>query len=142
MKDRVVAFIDNIAITLSELEEVYEESLKITPRITKEEVLNTMVNRVLLIREAKKSRLEARSDDELIKEYIDLKIRPLIRIKEEELLDFYQRHTGEFQGKEFEAVRFEIENYLIEKELNNVLKMHVSELREKAYIKIQLDDRE
>ncbi|MBM4128908.1 MAG: hypothetical protein FJ243_02180 [Nitrospira sp.] len=139
MKDRVVAFVDNIAITLSEFEELYEHSLKITPDITKEEVLNTMINRVLLAKEARKIRLEAHSEDELIKEYIDLKIRPFIRIKEEDLLLFYQMHTIEFQGKEFEAVRLEIETYLVEKELNNLLKTHVAELRGKAYIKIQLD---
>src|SRR3989304_5892407 len=56
IKDRVVAFVDNTAITLSELDEVYTESLKHTPDITKEKVLNTLVNRLLLLREAKKLR--------------------------------------------------------------------------------------
>ncbi|MDI6889607.1 MAG: hypothetical protein QMC83_01510 [Thermodesulfovibrionales bacterium] len=135
----MVAFVDNTAITLSELEEAYTNSQKITPGITKEEVLNTMVNRILLLREAKKIRLEAPSEDELLKEYIDLKIRPFIKIKEEELVDFYQRHIGDFQGREFEAVREEIENYFAEDELNQLLKMHVNELRKKAYIKIQLN---
>lgn len=139
IRDRVVAFMDNAAITLSELEEAYSKSLKVTPGITREEVLDTMVNRVLLLREAKKIRLEAPSEDELLKEYIDLKIRIFIKIKEEEVLDFYQKHIEDFQGKEFETVREEIENYLAEAELNRLLKMHIDELRKKAYVKIQLE---
>ncbi|MGQ9570553.1 MAG: hypothetical protein ACUVUQ_06890 [Thermodesulfovibrionales bacterium] len=136
IKDRVVAFIDDTAITLSELDEVYKESIKLNPDVTKEEVLNSMINRILLIREAKKLRLNAPSDEELLKEYISLKMRP--HVKEEEVSDFYQKNIGNFKGKDFESVREEIEDYLIEKELNQLLKKHVDELRKKAYIKIQL----
>ncbi len=139
IKDCVVAFVDNTAITLSELEEEYAKSQKATPDISKEEVLNAMVNRVLLLKEAKKMRLEAPSEDELLKEYIDLKIRVFIKIREKEISDFYQKHIDSFQGKEFEAVREEIENYLVEAELNRLLKKHIEELRKKAYVKIQLE---
>jgi hypothetical protein len=138
IKDRVVAFVDNTAITLSEFDEQYLKSLKVTPDITKEEVLNAMINRFLLLREAKKNRLEAPSDDEMLKEYIDIKIKTFIKIKEEEVLDFYQKHVKDFQGKEFETVREEIENYLAEAEMNRLLKVHIDELRKKSYIKIQL----
>lgn len=139
IKDRVVAFVDNTAITLSELDEVYTKSLKLTHDITKEEVLNTMINRILLLREAKKLRLEAPSEEELLQEYIDLKIRPHIKIKEEEVSDFFQKHINDFQGKEFETVREEIEHYLAERELNQILKNHIDGLRKKVYIKIQLN---
>jgi len=138
IEDRVVAFLDNTAITLSELEVTYAASQRVTPGITREEVLNTMINRILLLREAKKIRLEAPSEDELLEEYIDLKIRPFITIKEEELYDFYQRHVEDFQDKEFETVREEIGNYLTERKVNRLLKIHINELRENAYIKIQL----
>ncbi len=139
IKDRVVAFVDNTAITLSELEERYAKTAEVSPGITRDEVLNTMVNRLLLLREAKKMRLEAPSEDELLKEYIDLKIRAFIKIKEEELIDFYKEHISDFHGRRFEDVREGIEDYLIEKELNERLKIHISELRGKAYIKIQLN---
>jgi len=138
ISDRVVAFVNNTAITLSELEKKYAETVKATPDVTREEVLNTMVNRVLLIREAKKIRLEAPSEDELLMEYIDLKIRAFIRINEKDLTNFYNEHIDDFQGKEFESVRDEIENYLIENELNQRLKSHIKELREEACVKIQL----
>ena len=139
IRDRVVAFVDNTAITLSELEETYARTVKVSPDIKKNDVLNTMVNRLLLIKEAKKIKLEATSEDELMKEYIDIKIRAFIRIKEEDLTEFYKKHLTDFQDKEFESVRDEIENYLTEKELNERLKLHINELREKSCIKIQLN---
>lgn len=139
IEDRVVAFVDNTAITLSEFEEEYSKAQKVTPGITKEEVLNAMINRVLLLREAKKIRLSERSDDELLKEYIDLKLRTFVKIKEKDVLDYYEIHSKDFQGKALEDVREEIENYLTEAELNRLLKKHIEELRKKAYIGIQID---
>lgn len=141
VKDRVVAYVDNIAITLSDLNERYTETEKANPKATREEVLNTMINRILMLREAKKMRLEALSEDQMLKEYIDLKIRAFIRIKEEEVKEFYVRHAPDFQGKEFEAVRDEIENYLIENELNQRLKAHISDLRERACVQLKPAER-
>jgi len=139
IRDRVVAFVDNSAITLSELEMTYADTLKLTPNVTKDEVLNTMINKLLLLREARKIGLETPSEDKLLQEYIDLKIRAFIKIKEKELLDFYNNHINDFQGKEFETVREDIENYLIENELNPRLKAHISELKGKVCVKIQLN---
>jgi hypothetical protein len=139
VKDRIVAFVDNDAISLSELEIKYHDTVKVTSNITREEVLNTMVNRLLLLREAKKIRLEAPSEDELLNEYIDLKIRAFIRIKEEELKDFYNKNISKFEGKELDSVRDDIENYLAEQEVNQRLKAHINELTGKSCVKIQLN---
>ena len=138
IRDRVVAFVDNDAITLSELNKQYNNTIQINPDITKEEVLNTMVNRLLLLREAKKIKLEALTEDALLQEYIDLKIRAFIRVNEEDIVDFYEQHIGDFQENELETVREEIENVLLEKALNERLKSHINELKEKACVKIQL----
>jgi hypothetical protein len=138
INDRVVAYVDTAAITLSELETRYLDTRKVTPDITREEVLNTMINRVLLLREARKLRLEATSEDEVLKEYIDLKVRTLIRVKEEDVLDFYNKHMAEFEGKDMEEVRDNIENYLVEHQLNEQLKVHISELRRNTCVKVQL----
>jgi hypothetical protein len=138
IKDRVVAFVDNTAITLSDFEKKYADTVKVTPNITRDEVLNTMVNRVLLLREARKIRLEAPSEDDLLKEYVDLKIRAFIRVKEEEITDYYNQHISNFEEKEIDDVRDDIENFLVESELNQRLKSHINELRENACIKIQL----
>lgn len=142
IKDRVVAFVDVQAITFSELEMKYSESRKARADITKEEVLNTMINRVLLLREAKKIRLEAPSEEELLKEYIDMKIRALIRVKEEEISDYYGKHIENFEGKEPEDVRDDIEKYLIERDLNERLKSNINELKEKTCVRIQLTPEE
>ncbi len=138
LKDRVVAFVDNSAITLAELEMKYAETIKIKPDISKEEVLNTMINRVLLLREARKIYLVAPSEEELIKEYVDLKIRAFIRIREEKIKSFYEENIGKFEGKELDDVRDGIENYLIEDELNQLLKSHIDALRKATCVKIQL----
>lgn len=138
IRERVVAYVDNTAITLSELDKKYAETVQVTPSVTREEVLNTMVNRILLIREAQKIRLKSEREDELIKEYVDLKIRSFIRIKDEEIKKFYETHSSEFPGKELDELREDIENYLIEQELNKRLRGHIAELRSNACIQIQL----
>lgn len=136
LSDWVVAFVDNEAITNSELQEQYRETLKITPDISKEEVLNTMINRILILREAKKYRIEGPSPDAVIKEYIDLKERAFIRVPETEIEKYFKENSGMFSGKKYEDVLDEIEQYLIEKELNARLKETLRKLRKTAYIKI------
>ena len=134
--DRVVAFVDDEAVTNSELQEQYLETLKMSPDITKNEVLNTMINRILILREARKYRIERPTPDEVIKEYIDLKERAFIRVPETEIEKYYKENSSMFSGKEYDDVRDEIEQYLIEKELNVRLKETLRELRKTAYIKI------
>jgi len=134
--DRVAAFVDDEAITDSELQAQYQETLKITPDITRDEVLNTIINRILILREARKYRIEKPSPDEVIKEYIDLKERAFIRVPETEIEKYYEENSDKFRGKEYDDVRDEIEQYLIEKELNVRLKETLRELRKTAYIKI------
>lgn len=139
IKDRVVAYVDTTAITLTELDKKHAETMEVTPAITKEEVLNTMINRILLIREARKIRLKSEREDELLKEYVDLKIKSFIRIKDEELRNFYEAHAADFPEKDLDDLREDIENYLIEQELNNALKKHIDDLRNNACIKVQID---
>jgi hypothetical protein len=141
IRDRVVAYVDNMAITLSDLEDRYAETTKFNADITKEEVLETIINRTLMLREAKRMRLEALSESLLLNEYIDLKVKAFIRIKDETIKEFYNGHIENFQGKEFEDVSEEIENYLTEGELNQRLKTHINGLREKACVQMQLEQK-
>ncbi len=136
--DRVVAFVDDQAITLSELQEQFGVAKKLAPDITEEEVLNTMINRILLWRQAKKYRIEAPTRDAMIDEYVDLKVRAFIRVSEADIEEFYQKNQDKFAGKTLDSVRDEIEKYLTEKQLNSRLKETLKELRENAYVKIQL----
>lgn len=136
--DRVVAFVDDQAITLSEFQQQYENTLKISPHISEEEVLNTMINRKLLLREARRYRIEAASEEEIIKVYIDLKVRAFVWVDETEMVEFYRQNITRFSGKDFEDVREEIEKYLIEREINERLRKVIKKLRGNAYIKVQL----
>ncbi len=136
--DRVVAFVDDQAITLSEFRKQYEASAELSPGITEDEVLNAMINRKLLLMEAKKYRIEATSEEEILNDYIDLKLRAFIRVGETEIEAFYSRNIKQFKGKDYEDVRDEIEAYLTEKELNEKLKETINALKLNAYIKIQL----
>jgi hypothetical protein len=139
--DRVVASVEDQAITLSERTAQYERTRTVSPDITMEEVLNTMINRALLLREARKYRIEARSREEIVREFIDLKIRAFIRVSEAETEDFYRKNAARFEGKDFEAVREEIEHYLTELRMNERLKETLAGLRRSANITVQLDSK-
>jgi len=139
ISDRVIAFVDDQAITLSELHEQYQSTTKISPDITIGEVLDTMINRILILREARKYRIEAPSLEQVMHEYIDLKIRAFIRVGESDIEKFYLENKANFAGREFEDVRDEIDRYLTEKELNERLKEVLRELRKDAYIRTYLE---
>jgi hypothetical protein len=136
ISDRVAAFVDDEAITDSELQDQYKKALRVTPDVTIDEVLNTMINRVLILREAKKYRIEEPTPEEVIREYIDLKVRAFIRVTETEIETYFRENSSIFSGKEYDEVRDEIEHYLTEKDLNERLKEIIRDLRKTAYIKI------
>ena len=94
---------------------------------------------MLLLREAKKLRIEGVNPDEVIREYIELKLKTFIKITEDDLREFYDKNRKEFGKTDFDDAREKIEEYLVEKEVNIRLKKHIEDLRTKAYIKIQLD---
>jgi hypothetical protein len=139
--DRVIAYVDDRAITYSELNERYAILKKAAPGITKEETLNSMINALLMLQKAKKMRLEASTEDDLIKEYLNVTIRSRIAVSEDKLLEYYNKNRSEFKGKEFIEVKGEIEKYLTELETNARLKEHLKELRAGANIVIQLKDK-
>lgn len=138
--DRVVAFVNERAITLSELRETYERTKKVQPDISMDEVLNTMINRALLLSDARRLKIDAKTDEDVLSQYMELKVRAFIRVKEEDIEDYYGKNEQEFKGAPFETVRDKIEEYLTEKEINNVLKRQIAELRAKAYVKVLLKE--
>ena len=138
--DRVAAFVDNNAITLSALRETYEKTRKAQPGITMAEVLQAMINRLLLLNDAKRLRFEAKTDDEMINLYIEMKVKAFVQVKEAAMEEYYREHEQELKGAPYESVRDMIEEVLTEKEINRLLKQHIEELRKKAYVKIELDE--
>jgi hypothetical protein len=139
--DRVIAYVDDHAITYSEFREKFESMREVVPDITEEEAVNSMINTLLLLDQARKMRFEAASDDDLVKEYVDIKIQSRVFIKEDQLKEYYNNHKGEFGEKDFLAVHDTIEKYLLEVETNKQLKEHLEELRGKSNIVIQLRDK-
>ncbi|MBI4687985.1 MAG: hypothetical protein HY756_09455 [Nitrospirae bacterium] len=139
--ERVVAVVDDDIILLSEFRENLQAAVSGKKSAKEEEVLQGMINRLLLLKEAKRFRIEPLSEKEneniLVNEYIEKRLRPFIRIPDEEIALFYRQHITSFGNKEILDVRDEIESYLAEKELNKKLLEHIEELRRKAYIRIQ-----
>ena len=155
--DRVVAIVDDEAVMLSELNSAYQraflpqgesaEAKNSKTDITQEEVLNGLINRVLLLKQAKKfsHSIQTRNDydgNTLIKEYIEKQLKTFIRIPFEEIEQFYEKNKESLGSKDFYDVRDKIEELLTEKELNKRLIRHIEELRKNAYIKIQLIEKD
>ncbi len=136
--DRVVASVDDQAITLSEFLEARGEMTK-KRSMTDAEVIDSMINRLLLLREAKGMRFEGTTDEEIIKDFMDFRIRSVIIIKEEAIQQFYAENMDKWEGKDYLSVRDEIERYLFEKEFNDRLKRLLEELRAESEIHVMLE---
>ncbi len=136
--DRVIAFIDDEAITLTDFMQYTQKAKKLAHGLSEEEAINALINRRLLLREAKRIRLRGKTDDELIKEYIDIKVRVFIKIPPEEIEKFYNENRERFGKTPIEDVRDDIERLLRERDVNKHLRKLIEKLREKSYIKINL----
>ncbi len=135
-RDSVAAYVDDHAITMSEVADQLSRTREAIPDVSRSDVLSTIINRVLLVREAKKYRIEAPSEDQMVKEYIDLKVRAFIRVREERIEEFYRQNADRFGRQELEEARDEIEQFIIEQELNERLREMIAELRRNAYIMV------
>jgi len=143
--ERIVAIVDDEAITLSEFNGAYQNALRSGVKATetlKTEILNGMINRLLLIRQAKRLGIGVigGNEDAILKEYIEVRVSAFIRIPLAEIETFYEENKKFFEDKKFYEVKDEIELYLTEKELNRKLLGHIEELRKGSYIRIQLEE--
>ncbi len=136
--DRVVASINDDAITLSEFRAYYDSVRVVTPDITEGEAIQTLINRRLILHEAERMNLEGRTKEEKIQRYIGIRIRSFVKIRQEEIREFYNEHAGRFRGLSLEDVSDKIERLLIEREVNRRLREHLNQLRQKTYIRVNL----
>ncbi len=134
--ERVVAYVDDYAITLSDVREAIVNSKVAQRPFTELEAIEALINRALLLREAKKMKIEGQESDQ-INEYIEIKIKSLIFIKDEEIQGFYEANQERFKGVALISVKDKIEKYLLEQETNKRLIEHLKELRERADIRVQ-----
>jgi len=133
--DRVVAYVDNYAITLRDFINMAERIKEKIPEIKNEEILDIMINRVILLKKAKELFLEG-NEEEIINNYIELKIKSAIVISESKIREYYEQNKAQFKEIPYASVRNEIEKLLFERELNKKLKEHIDELKKDAEIKI------
>ncbi len=143
--ERVVAIVDDEAILLSEFEDALDKVNKSEEEYTREEVMNQIISRMLLVRESGKYGFKGRKSsikDEkgIVNEYIEKRIKAFIHVSYTEIESFYEENKSRFPGKEFREARSEIEEYLVSKELIKRLREHIDELKQKAYVRIQLED--
>ncbi len=141
--ERVVAIVDDEVILLSELKE-YRGSGKESDVSSDEVLINQMINRMLLLREARKFGLmqdgvQMKDDQGIVREYIQRRIKAFIHIPFDKIEIYYKDNLISYTDKEFYDVKDEIEEYLVSRELVKRLQKAVSELRQDAYIRIQLE---
>lgn len=133
--DRVVAYVDNYVITLRDFKNMAEKMKEKMPEIKNEEILEIMLNRALLLKNAKELFIEG-NEEEIINNYIELKIKSAILISEGQIREYYEQNKTQFKDIPYPSIRNEIEKYLFEKELNKKLKEHIEKLKEDTEIKI------
>lgn len=133
--DRVVAYVDNYVITLRDFKNMAERMKEKIPEIKNDEILEMMLNRAVLLKNAKELFIEG-NEEEIINNYIELKIKSAIVIPENKIREYYEQNKPQFKETSYTSVRNEIEKYLFEKELNKKLKEHIDELKKNVEIKI------
>lgn len=142
--ERIVAIVNDQVILLSEYDEAVQAAKNISDKVNEDVVLNDMINKILLLDQAKKLKLDSVEDStvktdegKLINEYIERRIKPFIHIPVDEIESYYTNNKDRFSGRMFYEAKDEIEDYLAERELKTKVAGHIAELRKKAYIKIQ-----
>jgi hypothetical protein len=142
--ERIVAIVNDDIILFSELQSATESD----SQVSRDKVLNDMIDNMLLLNEAEKYRISTpdktnkiETDDRVVVgEYIDRRIKALIHIPYEDIENYYQKNIDLYRDKAIIDVRDAIEEQLVEVELKIKLREHLEELRKKAYIRIQLNE--
>ncbi|MBI4843247.1 MAG: hypothetical protein HY809_02845 [Nitrospirae bacterium] len=143
--ERVVAIVNDDIILYSEFSSLYKKALDSGSHAGKEEILDSMINRLLVIQQAKQLRLDVfagnaeRDDDLLYNNFIERRIKAFIHIPFEDIEKYYLENPSQFNGKSFYDVQAEIEDAITAKQLNEALPAYIKQLREDAYIRIQLE---
>lgn len=136
--DRVVAYIDDDAITMLELQREHKRRAAMSPREPMQQTLDALINTRLMLKAAHQSKLSIGTVDEvaILERYIELKIKASVLVSEAEIKKYYKKNKNRFKGADYNDVRPEIRKYLEEKEFNEALIKHIRELRERAAIRV------
>ena len=145
--ERIVAVVNEEVILLSELKDEVKLRKSQTAEVSDTEVLNEMINRRLLLGQAKRMRIEGdtesdkslMTDDIIINNYIERRVKAFIHIPLKDMEDYYKDNSGSYGSKKFYEVKNEIEAKLLETKLEEKLQEHLRDLRKDSYIRVQLE---
>lgn len=134
--DSVVAYIGDEAITLSELQEAMGRRLEYEPTASRREVLDALIDRRLLVQEARKFNLQAPDDEALVREYLEMKFSSYVLVKDADVEQYYHSRREAFAGRTLDSVREDIRRLLMEQAIERKLKEHSQGLKKKYHVKI------
>jgi len=142
--DRIVAIVNDNVILLSEYKEAIQAAEKSGKQLSDDMVLNEMIDRMLILEQAKRLRIDVIEDstgavdkDRTINEYIERRIKAFVHVPIDKIESYYLNNKEQFGNKTFSEAKDEIEEHLTEGELKSKIAEHIAELRKKAYIRIQ-----
>jgi hypothetical protein len=146
--ESIAVIVDDDLILLSEFREAFQSVKASDSLVSRESVLKDMIDKLLLLNEAKKYRISASDKTRktemdnsiVVEEYIDRRITALIHVPYSRIEHYYQINRDLYGDKEIIDVRDAIEEQLVETEMKTKLLEHIEELRKKAYVRIQLKD--
>lgn len=144
--ERIVAVVNEEVILLSELNNEVQLRKAQAAGVSYEEVLDEMINRSLLLGQAKKMRIEGDAesdkslmiDDIIINGYIERRVKAFIHIPLKDMEDYYNKNAVAYGKRKFYEVKNEIETKLLETRLKEKLQEHIRDLRKDSYIRVQL----
>jgi len=137
--DHVVAFVDNLAITQSDLDALHAERLGADPGQQMGASLDELIERTLIIAAARALGLDAPTDDALAAEYVDLKIKSGILVLDSDVRAYYRSHKAEFGDSPFDEVRDAARERLLASLQAEQLKRHIGTLRERSRIRVRMN---
>ena len=141
--ERVVAVVDDDVILLTEFREALRRVKESGEKADEKKIIEEMINEILLLEQAEKFSFSIKDigagDDEIIRNYINKRIKALIYIPFREIEAYYYNNLEKYSEMDFDDVKKEIEKYLINMTLEIRLQEHIDELRENVRIRVQLD---
>ncbi len=145
--ERIVAIVNEEIILLSELKNEVQLRKSQAAEVSDAEVLDDMINRRLLLGQAKRMSIEGdaesdkslMTDDIIINGYIERRVKAFIYIPLKDMEGYYSDNAGSYGDKKFYDVKSEIEAKLIETKLKEKLQEHIRDLRKDSYIRVQLE---
>lgn len=142
--ERVVAIVNDDVILLSDFKDSYSIASVSRTLISEEKFLDEMINKMLILQQARRfgfeGSLESKevTDNLIVEKYLERRIKAFIHIPFSEVEDYYMENPALFKGKSFYDVQDGVESFLIDEKLSIKISEHIKDLRDNAYIRVQL----